>query len=174
MFWDRVPLCPKADFQLKIFLIGFCVLGSTFPLHSFKVRKQVSSLETLIDSITNYLHGYGVRMMCGVSSLLHLCGFWGLNSGCHVYLMVHLVSPTVAKFNKVIMLLLNFFHLTSIYGKWYWLSIVLSSFSLKYISLSTDGMAGPNDGAAEKSALAGSCLLAEEQHRQCLFSCFCL
>lgn len=103
-----------------------------------------------------------------------LCRFWGLNSGCYVYLMVHLVSPTVAKFNKVILLLLNFFHLTSIYGKWYWFSIVLSNFSLKYISLSTDGMAELNDDAAEKSALAGSCLLAEEQHHHCLFSCFYL
>lgn len=53
----------------------------------------------------------GQRTICGVGSLIHLCGFWGFNSICHVYLMVHLVSPTVAKFNKVIMLLLFFFSL---------------------------------------------------------------
>lgn len=90
-----------------------------------------------------------------------------LNSGCHVYLMGHLVSPTVAKFNKAIMLLLNFVHLSSIYGKWCWFSIVLSSFSLKYVSLSTDWISGLSGGAAERSALGKACR-AEEQHHHCL------
>lgn len=45
--------------------------------------------------------------------------------------------------------------------------LVLSSFSLKYISLSTDWIAGPNDGVAE-DCFGRPCLFAEEQHCCCM------
>lgn len=76
------------------------------------------------------------------------CGLWGLNSGCHVSLPSRLVSPTGAKFNKVT-LLLDFFICFLFMASGTGFLLVLSSFSLKYIFLSTDWIAGPNDGVAE-------------------------
>lgn len=89
---------------------------------------------------------------------------WGLNSGCQGYPLSHPVSPIVAKFNKV-MLLLDFFLICLLFmARGTGFPLVLSGFSLKYISLSTDWIAGPNDDVAEESVLGRSCLLAEEQH----------
>lgn len=90
-----------------------------------------------------------------------------LSSGCHVYLMGHLVSPTVAKFNKAVMLLLNFVHLSLFMASGAGFPLCYQVSLSVHFSLSTDWIAGLSDGAAERSALGRACL-AEEQHRHCL------